>query len=193
MSSLSKEAPSSTDKLAKSNSRDELDCPICYFPFTKSTVIMSCSHKFCKDRFQKWTKTSRTCPICRGLILYVVTDRVKGESTGFGKMAHEYELGVAVDELMASLAMNRGTERRIERQILAQQVDAVDLGSRRMRERVEQRQTATRVLWESMMVRANERVAEMACEGHVETEELEGARNDLEAGGSEAARSERAE
>lgn len=40
-------------------------CPICYRKFASPCNPNQCNHLFCIKCLEKWSKSSRTCPLCR--------------------------------------------------------------------------------------------------------------------------------
>ena len=48
---------------------EKLECPICQDkPEKKDATITSCGHLMCTPCLKEWTKTSKTCPMCRANI-----------------------------------------------------------------------------------------------------------------------------
>ncbi|CAI6357603.1 unnamed protein product [Macrosiphum euphorbiae] len=55
------------EHLMKQCLESDLQCNICYEMFIKPTVL-SCSHTFCHECIESWTRTVNHCPTCRAYV-----------------------------------------------------------------------------------------------------------------------------
>lgn len=52
---------------------DTEECPICIHPVRQYRNI-SCGHKFCTECLDRWYVKRNTCPICKSILDYGITD-----------------------------------------------------------------------------------------------------------------------
>ncbi|VDK42420.1 unnamed protein product [Anisakis simplex] len=75
--STSTTAASPTFEVLASLNRDLLEavsCAICTDIMHRCVVINPCGHKFCAGCLSEWMQASKTCPICRGVVLSTIRD-----------------------------------------------------------------------------------------------------------------------
>jgi len=67
--SLEEEIPTETEECALETSLDNLSlseqkCAICLSSLNQQTELNSCTHSFCYNCIQTWSKSRRICPLC---------------------------------------------------------------------------------------------------------------------------------
>jgi hypothetical protein len=61
----------------------EIRCPICLGRVSAATRPSSCLHIFCSFCINKWKKSSKKCPMCRKIYLYLIPVDIMNPSYNF--------------------------------------------------------------------------------------------------------------